>query len=642
ANLEQPLFSAAAGRPIPCSCLHLSRRVRTYCCSFSRTASSSFILHHHLLLLPSRVQACDAYPAVIRHPLLSPAAMANASPTPSLDAPSEQHAADSSPSHHNFFTMSQSLPRLDDTLTSRSALDGEKHPKGKRKRTAAKDKMLLEEAYKSNPKPDKQARLEIVDRVSLNEKEVQIWFQNRRQNDRRKSRPLTPEEIAALRCGGMHNVSSDPVTCRSAIADDDASCPAPDPTGLQPVDRAEVSPSFNHTRCEHPQSFTDAVTPRVGSQESSAQSQPDTTPPQSQEAVAHSFSSSVGYLANRWNLGSSFSTPSTLGRGGHGSPKLDPFPPSSSSPHDANERSQSHVRLSLSLEGKAELVSNQNSPTRAVPPLPSSTLPGLPRMRRGGLQRSHSALPSITLPPISALTSSLPPRLVRGRSRDVHAWESCADSERRDELTAQAMNESNGSAIAAISLLRSSNAILQPSTTKRNGPVSKAQQAHQAKKAKFGRTSSTYARLEDVGAELEKLPRGNLSGKVKVAPLASPTDSDKENWSPDEDGNPHDNLRRRPLPAGPPAKSQNIRRPGRALQENKRTALLGTRANTAPSRSLGASKGAIEIFDDSGKKVPAPRDDEVEKFMRGEVSPSKRGDMDCVAGLLSLSQGAWR
>lgn len=34
--------------------------------------------------------------------------------------------------------------------------------------------MLLEEAYKSNPKPDKQARLEIVDRVSLNEKEVQV------------------------------------------------------------------------------------------------------------------------------------------------------------------------------------------------------------------------------------------------------------------------------------------------------------------------------------------------------------------------------------------------------------------------------------------------------------------------------------
>ncbi len=39
---------------------------------------------------------------------------------------------------------------------------------------SAKDKMILEEAYKANPKPDKQARLDIVNRVSLNEKEVQV------------------------------------------------------------------------------------------------------------------------------------------------------------------------------------------------------------------------------------------------------------------------------------------------------------------------------------------------------------------------------------------------------------------------------------------------------------------------------------
>lgn len=39
---------------------------------------------------------------------------------------------------------------------------------------SAKDKIILEDAYKSNPKPDKQARLDIVNRVSLNEKEVQV------------------------------------------------------------------------------------------------------------------------------------------------------------------------------------------------------------------------------------------------------------------------------------------------------------------------------------------------------------------------------------------------------------------------------------------------------------------------------------
>jgi len=40
--------------------------------------------------------------------------------------------------------------------------------------SSAKDKAILEAAYKANPKPDKAARLEIVERVSLNEKEVQV------------------------------------------------------------------------------------------------------------------------------------------------------------------------------------------------------------------------------------------------------------------------------------------------------------------------------------------------------------------------------------------------------------------------------------------------------------------------------------
>jgi hypothetical protein len=36
------------------------------------------------------------------------------------------------------------------------------------------DKEILEAAYNANPKPDKEARLEIVKRVSLSEKAVQV------------------------------------------------------------------------------------------------------------------------------------------------------------------------------------------------------------------------------------------------------------------------------------------------------------------------------------------------------------------------------------------------------------------------------------------------------------------------------------
>lgn len=230
--------------------------------------------------------------------------------------------------------------------------------------------MVLEDAYHSNPKPDKQARQEVVDRVSLNDKEVQvsyhaygetgsntrlcviemvsnvgessrtknillqhgqIWFQNRRQNDRRKSRPLSPEELAALRFGGMHHISSDPVSSRSTMVNiepADRSFPSSDPAA-RPVDQGPVSPLFTHTRPELGRSYSYSsaaiVTPRHhGTSPSLSQSQELPSSQKSEkgfESMSHSFSNSVGYLANRWNLGSSFSTPSSLGRGGDDSPR---------------------------------------------------------------------------------------------------------------------------------------------------------------------------------------------------------------------------------------------------------------------------------------------------------------------------------
>ncbi|KAJ2985746.1 hypothetical protein NUW58_g5369 [Xylaria curta] len=61
---------------------------------------------------------------------------------------------------------------------------------------------------------------------------------------------------------------------------------------------------------------------------------------------------------------------------------------------------------------------------------------------------------------------------------------------------------------------------------------------------------------------------------------------------------------------------------------------------------------AVAIFEDGenlvhdekgdGSRGGKRGDEDVERFMGGELSPSKRPDMDCVAGLLSLSQGNWR
>ncbi|EXL83551.1 hypothetical protein FOPG_03687 [Fusarium oxysporum f. sp. conglutinans race 2 54008] len=354
----------------------------------------------------------------------------------------------------------------------------------------------------------------------------------------------------------------------------------------------------------------------------------DPTLPHEARDVSHSLSSSissnVGYLSNRWNAGAtSFSTPAAFTRSGDDSFRFDTFPPSSC----ASDRviatplsqSQPKVHLSTSLDGKAELVSNQGSPSRELPPRPSSTTPYLPEERQRGLQRGlQRSSSAVTLPPLSELTSSLPPSLVRGRSRDVHAWEKCADAENRDELTAQAEYESNGSAAAAINILRSTSGILQPSNAKRNAPMTRPQRPHQAKKAKLDPTGSSISRLDVDLDEREKADREH--GKVKVS------------ISPDP-------YHRRPLSPAPKHVGDNPRRVGRALQEQKSPNLLANRANMAPTRPRSIVKEGLEIFQDRMKPVLSSREQDM---VRGSISPSKKPDMDCVAGLLSLSQGAWR
>lgn len=368
----------------------------------------------------------------------------------------------------------------------------------------------------------------------------------------------------------------------------------------------------------------------------------------------------------------------------------------------------SKYRLSMSVEGKAELIP-QPSPPRLSPSALSDSFVAPDRPH---LYRSHSAADSVTLPPISTFAAPflpamappaqsqsllqpqprLPPRgLYRSRSRDVHAWEMACEAnsgEHRDELTAYAERESSGSAIAAISLLRTLSSsshsspisntghVLQSNTTKRNARPSAQHHNHHAKKPKLGRASSSVARLQNtfVNTTTDKPPvrrhetdQEEDIKKVKMSMLLSPggNDSDKENWSPDEivhhtfNGSHRPNANRRPLPSAPTSKcspavtSHNSRR--HALEDGTNRSMLG-RASTAPTARRRKGQTPIEIFEDDGDEAdeadasdnedepcrPELADDEVERFMRGEVSPSKKGAASAIAGLLALSQGAWR
>jgi hypothetical protein len=253
--------------------------------------------------------------------------MSNTSPDTSLDlgSPSQeqqqrQQHEEGSPSalHDSSILTQSSIDQHDDTAdTSELGLPAEKHPKGKRKRTATKDKMILEEAYLRNPKPDKQARLDVVQRVSLNEKEVQIWFQNRRQNDRRKSRPLSPQEIAALRFGHIHNMSTDSISSHNIHDAADSSVlseQAPPTSAMASTPPGPLRIGSELSKHNSNQSGSHEVS---ASQESSGAQSEATARPAEQTSLsearddsqnmAHSFSSSVGYLANRWHLERSFS-----------------------------------------------------------------------------------------------------------------------------------------------------------------------------------------------------------------------------------------------------------------------------------------------------------------------------------------------
>jgi hypothetical protein len=326
------------------------------------------------------------------------------------------------------------------------------------------------------------------------------------------------------------------------------------------------------------------------------------------------------------------------------------------------------------------------------------------------------------------------PRLKRGRSSDVHVWEDCANSEsREDPLIEQAKHESSGSAIAQISLLRSlssasSNALEQsisggggsgsiPRTKRRNHSVTNNAEARPAggppKRPRLERSWSTQARIETTSALSQRhnmqqgrtaaaasYPAGADKPKLIISYDHRPSlsqlawESDKENCSPDEDGNPRPFRRtlsnhttasgRRRLPTAAPSSSsnwadktggRNPRRQESQSQQHRHPASL-TRSATSPSswstyskqfqttttttagrRRRSPNKSMLIYEDDaddghggndngsgSGGEGDGDDDrrqfferDDVHRFMAGEgVSPSKKKEVDAAANLIAL------
>lgn len=246
----------------------------------------------------------------------------------------------------------------------------------------------------------------------------------------------------------------------------------------------------------------------------------------------------------------------------------------------------------------------------------------------GGLQRSQSALPFPSLSRRPSQPSPLPSRMPSGRSRNARTWELLCDIEARDELTTQAENESSGSAIAAINLLRStSGSALKSNQNKRNAALRSEAANPQSKRAKFGRATSSLARLQNSENMLLNPQKGGKGSTLMKSPSG---DSDKENWSPHENAG---------APRRRPALQTQKQGRKRILEDNNKIPTLAGNfgANKSRSRKRRAQEDGPDVFED-----PDSVDPDVERFMSGSISPSKKGDLDCVQGLLSLSQGNWR
>jgi hypothetical protein len=164
---------------------------------------------------------------------------------------------------------------------------------------------------------------------------VQIWFQNRRQINRRKSRPLLPHEIAAFGLGGVAALSSDPASV--TVLSDSQNMEVPELSSQQTTSQKIPSSQEETDSCQDEVEFleprsaeecilsqksetvgvitddnTVPLLPMLKRQSSSGISNPDNGTCSATQSVSRSFSSTPGYLANRWNpISSSFSTPSS-------------------------------------------------------------------------------------------------------------------------------------------------------------------------------------------------------------------------------------------------------------------------------------------------------------------------------------------
>ncbi|KAF3009936.1 hypothetical protein E8E13_011068 [Curvularia kusanoi] len=543
------------------------------------------------------------------------------------------------------------LVSLPDTVANNMPPDVDNKPlaRQKRRRTSKEDEDVLKAEYLINPKPDKAARLEIVSKVALGEKEVQIWFQNKRQNDRRRSRPLDPSSSASLMSSS--SIMSDP-----AIEDEHArvsgnapepgseaprtDAPAPaQPTTPEAVSDETVPETPEERRrtvaAEHDTQTTTQPTIEPSTDPQTADTAPtEITNSQQSASTSQGAQPRTSWISNRRSASFVRSAedyaPETITFPNAPSKVLESPEESKSSDTRPLKRAHSFVRIATNEDGSARVVTDLDK--TPSPPHPKTTPVPFARAA-AGLRRSYSAA-GLNDRLLAAARGEPSPKLARispssvGRSRDSRAWEFWCDPDTRHNtsLTARAEQEGSGSAADAIGLLRANRRILAQNQARQNTPLKSRQSSYKAlgssgvKKSRSMQRASTFNVFSSGKKQKD-------SDETESDDFPS-TESDKENWEPDMPKS----VRRRGF-----ATPASATRPRQILGEN--TNII----------SQSASLSALLAKAKKGNKstVDPEKDDELRAFMNGDngsarTNLSSAEEAGCVEGLLALSQGQWR
>ncbi|CAI6332744.1 unnamed protein product [Periconia digitata] len=588
---------------------------------------------------------------------------------------------------HSPTTVANSLP---------PDVDNKPLARQKRRRTSKEDEDVLKAEYRKNPKPDKATRLDIVSRVALGEKEVQIWFQNKRQNDRRRSRPLdsssTPAYMSSSSLMSDPPAAGDDLSARVVRMPDErdepkeqdaprgnsaedaavaataaAEAPASSTTTAVELPNAEVHATRNsdendiqpnNETHEHQVLESGEIPHQAESQDTViSASNPLSTDPhtvdtdptdihtqQSQPASQDAPQSRTSWIANRRsasfvrNIEDYAPEVITFPKSDQhvaqttSSPVAEELLPSSTK---SLKRAHSFVRISTNEDGTARVVTDLDK--TPSPPHSRSSQKAFSRAA-AGIRRSYSAAGLNER--LHAAREGRSPKIPRtasniGRSRDSRAWEFWCDPDTRNNttLTTRAEQEVSGSAADAIGLLRANRKILAQNNARQNTPITSRHQSQKiSSQSGIKKARGPMKRAATSFGRLQS--KGDLkdSGGSESDDLPQ-TESDKENWEPEH------TPARRNKHVGQPYSSQ---RPRQILGENLDI--------MSQSQSLGAL-----IDKDKGntprkgvrRSLDPEEDEELRAFMNGDdhserTAVSSAEEAGCVEGLLKLSQGEWR